>query len=87
MNTRILGIAATATALMTSAAFAAPLGPLVTAPELDAALQSDDAPLVLDIRGEAYDEGHIEGAVSAPYGLFRGPVDRGLELVDIARSA
>ena len=34
MNTRILGIAATTTALMTSAAFAAPLGPLVTAPEL-----------------------------------------------------
>ncbi|WP_370049746.1 MULTISPECIES: sulfurtransferase [Salipiger] len=83
MNTRILGIAATATAFMTSAALAAPLGPLVTAPELDAALQSEDAPLVLDIRGEAYEEGHIEGAVSAPYGLFRGPAENPGQLVPI----
>ena len=67
-------------------AFATPaladLGPLVTPAELAAALQTD-APLVLDIRApkapaDKPDEpnfaaGHIPGALSAPYGAFRGP--------------
>ncbi|EYD70881.1 sulfurtransferase [Limimaricola hongkongensis] len=49
-------------------------GPLVSAEEL-AGLLDTAAPLVLDIRGDAYAEGHVEGAVSAPYGLFRGPAE------------
>lgn len=47
-------------------------GPLVTPSALETEL-AGTAPLVLDIRGDAYDKGHIPGAVSAPYGLFRGP--------------
>lgn len=58
-------------ALFASTAFAAGLGPLVTPAELAAA--SAEAPIILDIRAKGYAEGHIEGAVSAPYGLFRGP--------------
>lgn len=50
-------------------------GPLLTPAELTEARATLD-PLILDIRtGSAYDEGHIEGAVAAPYGLFRGPED------------
>jgi len=55
-------------------------GPLLT-PQEFAAVQSETAPLVLDIRapaGEddnAYAAGHLPGAVNAPYGLFRGPSD------------
>lgn len=56
-----------------AAAMAAPIGPLVTPAELEAALAAPEAPLVLDIRGDAYAQGHISGAVSAPYELFRGP--------------
>lgn len=48
-------------------------------PLIDPASLRDDLaanpPLVLDIRGEAYAEGHIPGAVSAPYETFRGPKD------------
>ena len=64
-----------------SAAFAAPafaqdaqFGPLLTPAELAEAQKSVD-PLIIDIRGDAYAEGHVPGAVSAPYGLFRGPSD------------
>ncbi|WP_136684415.1 sulfurtransferase [Falsirhodobacter xinxiangensis] len=57
--------------LSSGAAFAADLGPLVTPAEV----QSADQPLVLDIRGEAYGQGHIAGAVAAPYALFRGPAE------------
>ncbi|WP_370160515.1 sulfurtransferase [Limimaricola soesokkakensis] len=49
-------------------------GPLVTAEELAGLLRTTE-PLVLDIRGDAYADGHVEGAVSAPYGLFRGPAE------------
>jgi thiosulfate/3-mercaptopyruvate sulfurtransferase len=49
-------------------------GPLVTPVELDSARASVD-PLILDIRGDAYAKGHVPGAVSAPYALFRGPQD------------
>lgn len=58
--------------LLASAAFAGGLGPLVTPADLAA---TTEAPIVLDIRTKGYAEGHIEGAVSAPYGLFRGPED------------
>jgi thiosulfate/3-mercaptopyruvate sulfurtransferase len=64
-------------ALLAAPAFAqAEFGPLLTPEELVAAQDSVD-PLVIDIRAfdEAYAQGHIPGAVSAPYGLFRGPSD------------
>ncbi|MBE3637327.1 sulfurtransferase [Mangrovicoccus algicola] len=54
---------------------AEPLGPLVTPAGLDAALQQAEPPVVLDIRGGAYEQGHVAGAVSAPYALFRGPAE------------
>ncbi|MGR3464048.1 sulfurtransferase [Limimaricola sp.] len=68
---------AVAATLVSSPAFAQDadgFGPLVSAEEL-AGLLDTTAPLVLDIRGDAYAEGHVEGAVSAPYGLFRGPAE------------
>ena len=58
--------------LLASTAVAGDLGPLVTPAELAV---TTEAPIVLDIRTKGYAEGHIEGAVSAPYGLFRGPED------------
>lgn len=62
---------------------AATFGPLVDPVDLDAALASSDA-IVLDIRGKAYAEGHVDGAVSAPYGLFRGPADNPGQLLEAA---
>jgi thiosulfate/3-mercaptopyruvate sulfurtransferase len=74
-------------AYLIAAALAAPLpafaqansfGPLLS-PQEFAAVQAAADPLVLDIRApakdgkSAYAEGHIPGAVNAPYGLFRGP--------------
>ncbi|PTW51086.1 sulfurtransferase [Rhodovulum kholense] len=63
------------------AALAAPgFGPLIDPPGLVEA-QATVAPLVLDIRSgpdgaaPVFEAGHIPGAVSAPYGLFRGPAD------------
>src|SRR6056297_1627610 len=71
---------AAALAILPLAALAE-LGPLVEPAELRAALD-DSAPVVLDIRGEgAYEEGHVPGALNAPYGLFRGPSDNPGELV------
>lgn len=51
---------------------AAAFGPLLSPAELAG---SDDRPLILDIRGDEYHRGHVPGAVSAPYALFRGPAD------------
>ncbi len=62
---------------------AATFGPLVTPQELKVALDSTDA-IILDVRGDAYANGHIEGAVSAPYGLFRGPAENPGQLVEVA---
>ncbi len=64
-------------------ATAATFGPLVTPSELDAQ-RSSAQPIVLDIRDEAYAEGHIEGAVSAPYALFRGPKENPGQVPDVA---
>ncbi|MEO6958748.1 MAG: sulfurtransferase [Burkholderiaceae bacterium] len=47
--------------------------PLLTAPELNGLL-ADPAVRVIDIRpAEAYQTNHIPGALSAPYGQWRGP--------------
>jgi thiosulfate/3-mercaptopyruvate sulfurtransferase len=73
------------TALPTSvlASTSASFGPLVTPKDLSARL-SEVAPIILDIRGDAYAKGHIEGAISAPYGLFRGPANNPGQLLDAA---
>lgn len=52
------------------AARAGTIGPLIDARALDA--MGGDA-LVLDIRGAQVEDGRIPGAVSAPYGKWRGP--------------
>lgn len=82
-----LSVIATASALglFTNAAFAAGLGPLVTATELETALAAPEAPVVLDIRGEDYATGHIGGAISASYGMFRGPEENPGQLVPIEK--
>ena len=50
-------------------------GPLITPAEVVEAQSSVDNLLVIDIRAAkgGYSEGHIDGSVNAPYGLFRGP--------------
>lgn len=53
----------------------AEFGPLIEPAELQTMIAGPDAPLVLDTRGEAYAQGHIAGAISAPYARFRGPAD------------
>lgn len=58
---------------LSTTAMAQDFGPLVSAAEVQALAAGEAAPLVLDIRGEAYGQGHIAGAVSAPYERFRGP--------------
>lgn len=73
-------MASTLTALVLALPAAAQdgFGPLIAPQDLSAATTAADAPLVLDIRaGDAkgYGGGHIPGAVSAPYGLFRGPAE------------
>ncbi len=71
---------AAAVAAFPLAAQAAGLGPLIDPAALDAAIAEQD-PIVLDIRGGTFVEGHIPGALSAPYGEFRGPSDNPGSLV------
>lgn len=59
---------------MTTASYAG-FGPLIAPAELQDLIEAETAPLVLDIRGPAYEQGHVAGAISAPYALFRGPAD------------
>jgi len=70
---RTLAFSTLAAICVAGAAMAADFGPLVAPDELKTLTAGPDAPLVLDIRGEAYGQGHIGGAVSAPYERFRGP--------------
>ncbi|QIE43735.1 sulfurtransferase (plasmid) [Rhodobacteraceae bacterium SC52] len=58
-------------------------GPLISVQDL-VATQAEVDPLVIDIRAaneDGYAGGHIAGAVSAPYGLFRGPAENPGQLV------
>lgn len=74
--------AALAAIFLTVGAAWADLGPLIDAPTLASAIATD-APVILDIRPrqaaegrpnlDTYSAGHIPGAISAPYGRFRGP--------------
>ena len=77
---RTLAFAAAA-AGFAGAAAAATYGPLVTPQELSASLDRVN-PIILDIRGIDYREGHLPGAISAPYGLFRGPTANPGQLLD-----
>jgi len=71
-------------ALFVAPATAATFGPLVSPTDLNAELDSAQ-PILLDIRGEAYEkEGHIVGAISAPYGIFRGPKENPGQLLEVA---
>ncbi len=59
--------------------------PLLTPSELDAIRQQATV-RVIDIRApDAYAAGHIPGAVSAPYGRWRGPADNPGELPPVSR--
>ncbi len=73
MKTLVLSVLASVG--LATAALAADFGPLITPQELQSLTSAPDAPLVLDIRGDAYAQGHVAGAISAPYALFRGPAE------------
>jgi len=64
-------LAACAATLFGSGAFAASFGPLVTPTELTAEAPAAQ-PVILDIRDAGYDQGHLPGAISAPYATVRG---------------
>lgn len=71
--------------LIASSAQAATYQPLIEAPELSAALTEQVQPQLIDIRSpEDYAAGHIPGAVSAPYGQWRGPAENPGQLADDA---
>ena len=76
MNMRTVALAAVFAGPAGLAAAQSDLPPLLAPADLVEVLEIGD-PLILDIRaaeGDAsYAAGHIEGAVSAPYPLFRGP--------------
>ena len=71
--------------LVFSSAHAATYQPLLEVPELNTALSGETALKLIDIRSpEDYAAGHIAGAVSAPYGKWRGPADNPGQLADEA---
>ena len=57
------------------------LDPLISPEELYDRLDQTN-PIIIDIRGVAYNEGHIPGSISAPYALFRGPKNNPGQLLD-----
>lgn len=69
-----------------SAAFGALAAqPLVSPAELDA-LRSNPAVRIIDVRDpKSYAANHIPGAVSAPYGTWRGPASNPGELPDLTK--
>lgn len=69
---KILSLIAGAVFGLTQAVSASTFGPLITPQELSASLERSQ-PIILDIRNSGYEDGHIAGAISAPYGKFRGP--------------
>lgn len=79
MKTLVLSVLASVG--LAAAVQAADIGPLVTPQDLQSLTSGPDAPLVLDIRGDAYAQGHVAGAISAPYALFRGPAENAGALV------
>lgn len=57
-------------------------GPLVTPAELAASID-DVQPILVDIRNDGYAEAHVDGALWAPYRMFRGPAENPGALVDL----
>lgn len=72
------------TASLATSAAAATFGPLVEAGELKASLDTVE-PVLLDIRNAGYEKGHADGALFAPYRMFRGPEDNPGGLVDVEK--
>ncbi|MYN13617.1 sulfurtransferase [Pusillimonas sp. TS35] len=74
--------------LAAGSSFAAPASqPLLTPAQLDT-LRQDAAVRVIDIRPpEAYSANHIPGAVSAPYGKWRGPANSPGQLPEVSKLA
>ncbi|XHC08920.1 rhodanese-like domain-containing protein [Labrenzia sp. ac12] len=72
------------TASLATSATAASFGPLVEAAELSASLDTVE-PVLLDIRNEGYEKGHADGALFAPYRMFRGPAENPGGLVDVEK--
>lgn len=71
--------------LLFSSAQAATYQPLIEVAELNTALGLDSSLTLLDIRSpDDYAAGHISGALSAPYGKWRGPADNPGQLADEA---
>ena len=66
-----------------TAPLAATFGPLVEANELANALNAKQ-PILLDIRNDGYADSHVDGALWAPYKLFRGTKDNPGGLMDLA---
>lgn len=86
---RALFLTALATAFLWLSSGAQPattssLAPLSSPDDLAELIRTGD-PLVLDIRGDKVEDGRIPGAVSAPYGSFRGPKENPGELLSDAR--
>ncbi len=60
--------------------------PLLSPAELASAQQGAAAPVIIDIREpKLYAEGHIPGALNAPYGKWRGPATNPGELPDLPK--
>ena len=79
-----LALALALTAGLASPVIAGTFAPLVEAEELAAVLDSAE-PVLLDIRNAGYEEDHAEGALFAPYRMFRGPEGNPGALIDLEK--
>lgn len=76
-------LAATALVGLAAPALADSFGPLVTPAELSGKLETVK-PVILDLRAAKPDQSYVPGAISAPYGRFRGPEDNPGALPELA---
>lgn len=75
-----------AAGLITASALAAAAQPLLSPAALASLQQAQPAPVVIDIRDpRLYAEGHIPGALNAPYGKWRGPATNPGALPDVGK--
>ena len=82
---RLLATAASATAALAASLGAWAAQPLLAPAELNALLGKPDV-RVIDIRPpQAFAQNRIPGALSAPYGVWRGPASNPGELPDLAK--
>lgn len=77
--TLLLAVSASLASMALSASM---LKPLLSPAELSTIIDKVN-PQILDIRGKTYSKGHIPGAVSGPYSLFRGPQENPGQLLDV----